>query len=76
MNDPGRDLVRMRRRTPGVCIVCGATWSGAYSSKRYCSGRCRMRAHLERRRQQPFTPPRDISADVIDVIERMLNRPR
>jgi hypothetical protein len=49
-------LSRQRRRVDAVCEVCGAPIPGATTRRRYCSNRCAVRAHRQRRRAVEISP--------------------
>jgi predicted nucleic acid-binding Zn ribbon protein len=38
-------------RAPRTCVVCGNTFQAKRSTRRFCSDRCRLQAHHERRRE-------------------------
>ena len=44
-----RELAAMRRRVTKACVECGALMEGT-ARRRYCSGRCALRASRGRRR--------------------------
>jgi hypothetical protein len=46
-----RDQQRAEARADRHCEQCGVTIEAARSTKRFCSGRCRVRAHHQRRKE-------------------------
>ena len=47
-SEAGRNLVALRRRTEGVCELCGRTFQGIVL-RRFCSPACRQKALRQRR---------------------------
>ncbi len=46
----GRYMAAQRRVVEGVCEVCGKQFSGT-AKRRYCSNRCAVKAHRQRKAQ-------------------------
>ena len=44
--------VHQRKRGPGQCVICGATWTDRYVGAEICSGKCYAARRRERERTQ------------------------
>ena len=51
LRDAARQIAALRRQVTTTCEVCGTTITGT-AKRRYCSDRCRQRAHYQRTRAQ------------------------
>lgn len=58
----------MRER---ICNTCGKVYAARRSTSKYCSDKCRARAHRRARRLVPLVPnrPPDISVEAPGIIE-------
>jgi hypothetical protein len=51
-----RGFAQQRRRVSRTCAACGAELHDVTIRRRYCSGRCAVRAHRARQRQAQEQP--------------------